>query len=133
MACAEHGDLRLDLAHRFEQQHGGAAAALAEAGAEAEAFQVRRFTALGEHLPGDVHGLVFQVAAADGVEQLLGADDHFRAGIAWRRAAFFDDGHQYAGLAARLQVGQGVDPGVHYSVTSTVPVLASSLASQLPQ
>jgi hypothetical protein len=40
MAGAEHGDLRLHLAHRFEQQHGGAAAALAQAGAEAEALQM---------------------------------------------------------------------------------------------
>ena len=39
MAGTEYGDLRLRLTHGFEQQHGGAAAALAEAGPQAETLQ----------------------------------------------------------------------------------------------
>ncbi|MCY1442285.1 hypothetical protein D9M71_586490 [compost metagenome] len=113
MARAEHGDLRLHRGHRFEQQYGHAAAALAQAGAEAEALKVRRGALRFEHLPGDVQRLVFQVAAADGVEQTAGADHHLRACVARGRAAFLDDGHQHAGFATGLVVGEGVDPLVH--------------------
>ncbi|MNP20995.1 hypothetical protein D3C76_1135980 [compost metagenome] len=132
MARAEHGDLRLHRGHRLEQQHGGAAATLAQAGTEAEALQVRGGALLFEHLPGDVQGLVFQVAAADGIEQRGGADDHFRAGVTRGRAAFLDDGHQHAGFTAGLVVGEGVDPLVHdpTSLLSTRALCRSGLASR---
>ena len=128
MSGAEHGDLRLHLAHGLEQQHRGAAAALAEAGAEAEALQVGALLAAGEHVPGELHGLVFQVAAADGVEGPGGADDHFRAGIARRRTELFDDGHQHAGLSLVLQVGEGADPVVHVHLDILVVCPGLSLA-----
>ncbi|MNC65333.1 hypothetical protein D3C75_1156100 [compost metagenome] len=79
---------------------------------------MRRGAVFFEHCPGDVQRLVFQVAAADGVIQGCGTDDHFRAGIARGRAALLDDGHQYAGFAAGLVVGEGVDPLVHDSKSS---------------
>ena len=58
MAGAKHRDLRLHLAHGLEQQHGHAAAALAQAGAEAEALQVGVLLAthLGEPAGGRAEG-----------------------------------------------------------------------------
>jgi hypothetical protein len=109
-AGTEHGDLCLGLAHGLEQQHGGAAAALAEAGAEIEAFQASVLAAALQHLAGQLHRLVFQVTAADGFEDAFGGDHHLRAGIARRRATFLDDGHQHARLALLLQFGEGADP-----------------------
>ncbi|MNR34202.1 hypothetical protein D3C85_1519500 [compost metagenome] len=94
---------------------------------------MRGSAVLFEHLPGDVQGLVFQVAAADGVEQAGGADDHFRAGVARGRAAFLDDGNQHAGFATGLVVGEGVDPLVHDADPHfRWPVLALSPASRAP-
>ncbi len=77
MTGAEHCDVCDWLAHRFEQQHVDAAAALTKARAEVEAFQSRLPGAAGEHFAGDFHGLVFQMPAADGVVDALGADHHF--------------------------------------------------------
>ncbi|MNP57819.1 hypothetical protein D3C76_1526810 [compost metagenome] len=88
--------------------------------------------AAGEHLAGDLHGLVFQVPATDGVEALVRADDHLRAGIARRRAELFDDGHQHAGFTPILQVGEGVDPVVHVHLDICVSVSPPSRASSLP-
>ncbi len=111
MPGTEHGDMRLRLAHGLEQQHRGATAALAEAGAEGEALEAGVTAALFQHFTGDLLGLVLQVAAADGVVQALTADHHLRAGIARRGAALLDDGHQHAGFALLLQVGECFDPG----------------------
>ncbi len=110
----EYRDLRDGLAHRFEQQHVHAAAALAQACTQVETFQARLPGAAGKHLAGDLHGLVFQVAATDGVVDVLGADHHFRSGITRRGAQFFDDRHQNAGFSTGLQLGQGADPVVHF-------------------
>ena len=128
MARAEHGDVCLRLAHRLEQQHRGAAAALAETGAQAEALQAGVLGPRGEHFPGNGLGPVFQVAAADGVVEPLGADHHLRAGVARGRAAFLDDGHQDARFAATLQLGQGADP-VHLVILPIAAVQAGSTAA----
>ena len=103
--------MRLRLAHGFEQQHGGAATALAEARAQGKAFQPRITHAVFKHLPRNCLCLVFQMAAADGVVQALAADHHLRARIARRRTALFDDSNQHAGFALLLQVGECFDPG----------------------
>ncbi|MNL17425.1 hypothetical protein D3C87_1385180 [compost metagenome] len=130
VAGTEHGDLRLNLAHRFEQQNGCTTAALAKAGAEAETLQMGVLLAAGEHLAGDLHGLVFQVPATDGVEALVRADDHLRASVARRRAELFDDGHQHAGLTPVLQVGEGVDPVIHKHLN--ISVVCSGLFASKP-
>src|SRR5690606_12541234 len=90
-----------------------ATAALAQARAEAEALQMGGLLAAHEHVASELHRLVFQVPAADGVEGVRGADHHLGTGITWRGAKLFDDGHQYAGFALVLQGGQGADPVVH--------------------
>ncbi|RMV30160.1 hypothetical protein ALP14_200078 [Pseudomonas amygdali pv. myricae] len=102
MTGTKHGDLCDRFAHGFEQQHIDAATALTEACAEVETFQTRLPGAAGQHLAGDLHGLVFQVPAADGVVDMLGTDHHLRAGVAWRRAQLLDDGHQNAGFSTGL-------------------------------
>ena len=130
VAGAKYGDLCLHLAHRFEQQHGRAAAALAQARAEAEALQMGVLLAAGEHVAGELHRFVFQVPAADGVERLRGTDHHLRTGIARRGAELFDDGDQYAGFALVLQVGEGADPVVH--VYLNISVVSSTVIGGKP-
>ncbi len=76
MTGPEHGDLRLRLAKRLEQQRGRAATALAEAGAEDEALQPSGQLATLQQVAGDVHGLVFQMTTAKGVEAFLQRNDH---------------------------------------------------------
>src|SRR5690606_16860784 len=79
-------------------------------GAAGEALQAGFGHAVLQHRASDGLRLVFQVAAADGVVQALAADDHLRAGITRRRATLLNDGHQHAGFALLLQLGECVDP-----------------------
>jgi len=76
MTCAKYGDVCLYLAHGFEQQHGHSSATLAQAGAQAEALQMGVLLAAAKHLAGNLHRLVFQMTAANGVECLVRADHH---------------------------------------------------------
>ena len=77
VAGTEYGDLRLRLAHRLEQQHSGAAAALTKAGTEAEPLQAGVLTAALQHFAGQLHRLEFQMTATDGFENAVSGDHHF--------------------------------------------------------
>ncbi len=108
----------------FEQQGGDATAALAEAGGQGEPLQVRLAGTGGEHLPGDLHRSVFQVATADGQVLFLPAHQHLGPGVARRGALLIGHGDQYAGFASRLEVGQDGQPATSRAHAGSSVVMA---------